>query len=624
MILTRRALLKIGSALGLAPLTNLRIVGIDIAHADDRVFQHGYSLFGDLKYPPDFKHFDYVNADAPKGGLIRLAVVGSFDSLNPYIIKGEVAAGINYLTETLTARSMDEIGGAYGLLAESLYYPEDKSFAVFRLRPEARWQDGTAVLPEDVIFGFNFLKEANPQYAFYYRNVAKVEQTGDREVTFVFDAKGNRELPGIVGEMTPIPKHYWEGSDASGGKRDISETTLEPPLGSGPYRIKDFKTGQSITFERVKDYWGDNLPVNIGTNNFDDISFIYFRDRTVVFEAFKADQVDVRTGAGTKEWETQYDFPAVQKGLIIKASFVTKDAQRMQGFVFNTRRKKFQDRRVREALNLAYDFEGQMRLQSFGNYNKRTQSYFQNSELQATGLPQGRELDILSEFKGKVPEEVFTQEFQNPVNGTPQNIRKNLREALSLLNAAGWTLKDETLVNAAGEPMTIEFLLDDPSFEDVALYYKPNLERLGIKVTIRTVDSSQYQNRINDFDFDVITDVFAQSLSPGNEQREYWGSAAADRRGSRNTIGVKDPVVDKIIDLIIFAKNREELVAATRALDRVLSWNYYIVPQFYRAENFLPHWDRFGYPKPNPDYDIGFPTLWWWDEEKAKRVAANK
>src|SRR5205085_2210609 len=312
----------------------------------------------------------------------------------------------------------------------------------FRLRPQARWHDGVAISPDDVIFGFNFLRENNPQYQFYYRNVAKVEQSGEREVTFLFDTKGNRELPGIMGEMMPIPKHYWEGTDANGRKRDINETTLEPPLGSGPYRIKEFKTGQSIVFERIKDYWGAALPVNIGINNFDEISFLYFRDRTIVFEAFKGDQIDVRTGGGTKEWETQYDFPAMKKGLIIKDSFTTKDVQRMQGFVFNTRRKKFQDRRVRQALNLAYDFEGQMRLQSFGNYNKRTQSYFQNSELQATGVPQGRELAILNEFKGRIPDEVFTLEFKNPVNGSPQNIRQNLRQAVDLFKAAGWTIKN--------------------------------------------------------------------------------------------------------------------------------------------------------------------------------------
>lgn len=620
MRISRRTLLQLAGA----GTVNISIIGADWAAADDRVFKHGHSLFGDLKYPPDFKHFDYVNPNAPKGGKLRLAAVGTFDSLNPYIIKGDPAGGLGYITETLTTQSLDEVGGEYGLIAQSIYYPGDHSSVSYKLRPEARWHDGVPVSAEDVIFGFNFLKETNPRYQFYYKNVAKVEKTGDGEVTFFFDSKGNRELPGIMGQTIVIPKHYWEGSDASGGKRNISETTLMPPLGSGPYRIKDFKAGQQITYERAPDYWGKDLPVNAGINNFDEITIIYFRDRTIVFEAFKGDQVDVRIGAGTKEWDTQYDFPAVKKGLVVRETFYTKDIQRMQGFVLNTRRPKFADARVRKAFLLAYDFEGQMRTMSFGDYNKRLQSYFQNSELQAKGLPQGLELEILEDVRGQVPEEVFTQEYVNPVNGTPQNLRKNLREALDLLKLAGWSLKGNALVDGNGERFKAEFLLDDPSFEDVALFYKPNLERLGIEVVIRTVDTSQYQNRELDFDFDIVTDVFAQSLSPGNEQREYWGSAAADRRGSRNTIGIKNPAVDKIVDRIIFAKSREELVAATKALDRVLLWNYYMISQFYRAEIWIPHWDRFGHPEKNPDYDAGFPTLWWWDEEKAKKVAAAK
>jgi microcin C transport system substrate-binding protein len=344
----------------------------------------------------------------------------------------------------------------------------------------------------------------------------------------------------------------------------------------------------------------------------------------VIFEAFKADQVDVRTGPGTKEWEIQFDFPAVQKGLVVKETFFTKDIQRMQGYVLNTRKPKFADARVRHAFLLAFDFEGQMKTKSFGNYNKRLQSYFQNSELQATGLPQGQELAILEEVRSQIPPEVFTSEFVNPVNGTPQNIRQNLRTALDLLIAAGWTLKGNKLVNAKGERMTVEFLLNDPGFEDDVLYYKSSLDRLGIEVIIRSVDPSQYENRVLDFDFDIVTDVVAQSLSPGNEQREYWGSEAADKRGSQNLIGIKNPAVDKLIDRVIFAKDRAELVAATKALDRVLLWNYYMISQFYRAEIWIPHWDRFGHPEKNPDYDSGFPTTWWWDEEKAKKVAAAK
>jgi microcin C transport system substrate-binding protein len=625
MILTRRSLIKTASLLGLGSLSGLKVLSIEPAGAQEHAFKHGNSIYGELKYPPDFKHFDYVNPDAPKGGRLRLGTLGSFDSLNPFIIKGDQAAGLNYLFETLTTQSFDEVGSEYGLVAESTYHPEDYSSVSFRLRKEARWHDGTPLTAEDVIYGFTFLKENHPQYQFYYKNVQKLEQTGDGEITFFFDSKGNRELPGIMGQIMVVPKHYWEGSDASGKKRDINGTTLEPPLGSGQYRIKGIKTGQSITLERFKDYWGKDLPVNIGTYNFDEIEIIYFRDRSIAFEAFKGDQIDVHLLGGTKEWETQYDFPAYKKGNIIKKTFLTKDAEPMQGFVFNLRRAKFADPRVRLAFNLAYDFEGRMRVLSFGNYNKRTQSYFQNSELAATGLPQGRELEILNQFKDQVPPEVFTTEFRNPVNGTPQNIRDNLRKAVALLKEAGWLIKNGTLTNdKTGEVMSIEFLLGDPSSENVALAFKPSLERMGIKVTIRTVDSAQFENRARVFDYDVITGLFAQSLSPGNEQREFWGSAAADREGSRNLIGIKNPVVDKIIDLIIFSKDRDDLVAATRALDRVLLWNYYILPDFYRAEKWYPHWNRFSYPEKNPDYSVGFPALWWWDEEKAKKTAANK
>ena len=625
MILTRRSLIKTVSLLGLGSVSGLRVLSIEPAAAQDRQFKHGTNIYGELKYPSDFKHFDYVNPDAPKGGRLRLGVVGSFDNLNPFIIKGEAAAGLGYLIETLTSQSSDEVGSEYGLVAESIYHPDDFSSVSFRLRKEARWHDGAPLTVEDVIYGFNFLKENNPQYQFYYKNVVKVEQTGDGEVTFLFDSKGNRELPSIMGQAMVVPKHYWEGNDAAGKKRNIAETTLDPPLGSGQYKIKSFRTGQSITFERVKDYWGNELPVNVGQYNFDEIEIIYFRDRNIIFEAFKADQLDVRPGPGTKEWDTQYDFPAVKKGNVIKAEFRTKNAEQMQGFVFNTRRPKFADPRVRYAFNLAYDFEGRMRVLSFGDYNKRTQSYFENSELAAKGLPQGRELEILNQFKDQIPPEVFTTEYKNPVNGTPQNVRENLRKAVALLKDAGWSIQNGVLTNdKTGEPMTVEFLLDDPSFEDVALAYKPSLERIGMKITIRTVDSAQFENRVRDFDYEVITGVYAQSLSPGNEQREYWGSAAADRKGSRNYIGIKNPVIDKIIDLIIFATSRDELIAATRALDRVLLWNFYMVPDFYRAVDWYPHWNRFSYPEKNPDYSVGFPALWWWDEEKAKKTAANK
>ena len=612
MGISRRTILKLA---GLSPLAR-------VAYAQAKEFKHASSLFGPIKYPAGFSHFDYVNPNAPKSGILRLPAFGSFDSFNPFIIKGDPAAGIGLTYESLTTQSMDEVGVEYGLIAETIYRADDYSAAAFRLRPEAVWHDGVPVTPDDVIFGFEFLKANNPRYQFYYKNVAKAEKTGEREVTFVFDSAGNRELPQIIGQITPLAKHYWEGKDASGKSRNVAETTLEPPLGNGPYRVKKSITGQFVAYERIKNHWSENLGVRKGQNNFDEIHYVFFLDRTIAFEAFKGDQVDVRIGPGSVEWVTQYDIPSVKSGRIVKETFYTKDVQRMQAFAFNLRRPKFADVRVRQAFNLAYDFETQMKVQSHGNFNKRLQSFFANSEMAATGLPSGKELAILEKFKEQLPAEVFTQEYLNPVNGTPQNVRKNLRVALDLLNAAGWVLQGQKLVNEkTGEPMTVEFLLDDPNFESVVLAYKPNLEKLGIAVTIRTVDSSQYQNRIVDFDFDVITDVWAQSQSPGNEQREFWGTAAADRRGSQNTIGIKNPVIDQIIEQIIFAATREDQIAATRALDRVLLWNHYVVSQFYRPENWLPHWDRFGHPEKNPDYDIGFPTLWWWDEEKAKKVA---
>ena len=612
--------------MGISRRSFIRLAGLSpfarVAYAQAKEFKHATSLFGPIKYPAGFSHFDYVNPNAPKDGIIRLPANGSFDSFNAFIIKGDPAAGIGLTFESLTTQSLDEVGVEYGLIAETIYRADDHSAAAFRLRPEAVWHDGVPVTPDDVIFGFEFLKANNPRYQFYYKNVVKAEKTGEREVTFVFDSAGNRELPQIIGQITPLPKHYWEGKDSTGKTRNIANTTLEPPLGNGPYRVKKSITGQFVAYERIKNHWSENLGVRKGQNNFDEIHYLFFLDRSIAFEAFKGDQVDVRLGPGSVEWVTQYDIPAVKSGRIIKETFYTKDVQRMQAFAFNLRRPKFADMRVRQAFNLAYDFETQMKVQSHGNFNKRLQSFFANSDMAATGLPTGKELAILEKFKEQLPAEVFTQEYLNPVGGTPQNVRKNLRAALDLLNEAGWFLHGQKLVNEkTGEDMTVEFLLDDPNFESVALAYKSNLEKLGIAVTIRTVDSSQYQNRVVDFEFDMITDVWAQSQSPGNEQREYWGTAAADRRGSQNTIGIKNPVIDQIIEQIIFAATREDQIAATRALDRVLLWNHYVVSQFYRPENWLPHWDRFGHPEKNPDYDIGFPTLWWWDEEKAKKVA---
>ncbi|MEJ8570864.1 extracellular solute-binding protein [Microbaculum marinum] len=587
--------------------------------ADGGNWRHGASLFGDLKYPAGFTHFDYANPDAPKGGTFRQSAIGTFDTLNPFNIKGAPAAGSGLVYESLMTNSLDEPSSEYGLIAESMKYPDDFSSVTFRLRPEARWHDGEPITVEDVIWSLETLKKSHPQYNYYYHNVVSAEKTGEREVTFTFDQSGNRELPQITGQLFVLPKHYWEGEDANGNPRDFSGSTLEPPLASGPYRIKSVQPGRSISYERVPDYWGADLPVNVGQNNFDEIRYEYYRDMTIALEAFKADQFDLRAENSAKRWATGYDFPAVQRGDVVLQEFLTKNAEPMQGFIFNLRRQKFQDPRVRQAFNYAFDFEWLNANIFYGQY-KRTGSFFENSELAAKGLPEGKELEFLEKVRDEVPPEVFTTEFENPVGGDTRAARTNLREAAGLLKDAGWEVRNGVLVNGqTGEPFTVEFLNDQPDSERILSPYIQSLQRLGIKATIRTVDTSQYQNRMDNFDFDMTTDMFAQSLSPGNEQRDYWGSAAADAPASRNTIGIKNPAVDKLIDEIIYAEDRETLVAATRALDRVLLWNHYLVPQFYTPVIRTARWDRFGLPEVLPDYGLSTST-WWWDAEKAAAI----
>jgi microcin C transport system substrate-binding protein len=582
-------------------------------------WRHGTSLFGDLKYPAGFTHFDYANPDAPKGGVFRQSAIGTFDTLNPFNIKGAPAAGSGLIYESLMTNALDEPSSEYGLIAESMKYPDDFSSVTFKLNPEARWHDGEPITVEDVIWSLETLKKSHPLYNAYYRNVVGAEKTGEREVTFKFDQTGNRELPQITGQLFVLPKHYWEGTDAKGNPRDFSASTLEPPLTSGPYRIKDVQPGRSISYERVPDYWGADLAVNAGHNNFDEIRFEYFRDMTIALEAFKADQFDLRAENSAKRWATGYDFPAVKRGDVVLQEFRTKNAEPMQGFIFNLRRDKFQDPRVREAFNYAFDFEWLNANIFYGQYY-RTGSFFENSELAATGLPEGKELEILEKVRDQVPPEVFTTPYENPVGGDSRKARTNLREAAKLLKEAGWEVKNGVLVNSqTGEPFTVEFLNDQPDSERVLSPYIQNLKRLGIQATIRTVDTSQYQNRIDNFDFDMTTDMFAQSLSPGNEQRDFWGSVAADAPASRNTIGIKNPAIDTLIDEVIYAKDRETLVAATRALDRVLLWNHYLVPQFHTPVIRTARWNRFGIPEVLPDYGLST-TTWWWDADKAAGI----
>jgi microcin C transport system substrate-binding protein len=525
------------------------------------------------------------------------------------------------VTETLTTPAMDEVSTEYGLLAEAVRYPDDRSSVTYRLRANARWHDGKPVTPDDVIFSFETFKANSPFYGAYYRHVSKVETSGERDITFTFDGAGNRELPQIIGQLPVLPKHWWQGTDKSGNKRDVTQTTLEPPLGSGPYKVKEVAPGRTLVYEKVADYWGKDVNVNIGSNNFALVRYDYFRDSTVALEAFKGDQVDFRTETSAKDWATAYDFPAVRDKKVIKEEFPIRNVGVMQAFAFNIRRDKFSDSRVRRAFNFAFDFEEMNRQLFFGQY-QRVASYFQGTELAATGLPQGEELAILQTVKDKVPAELFTQPYTNPTGGDQQKVRDNLRQALMLLRQAGWEIKNTKLVNAkSGEAMQVELLVEQPAFERVMLFYKPSLERLGIGVTVRTVDASQYENRLRQWQFDIIIASWGESLSPGNEQRGFWGSQAADIPGSRNLVGIKNPAVDALIDRVIYAKSREELVAATKALDRVLLWNFYVVPQWTYSYARTARWDRFSHPETMPKYgQAAFPTIWWWDKDKAAKV----
>jgi microcin C transport system substrate-binding protein len=627
MKLTRRSLLH-GSALALAaPALDSLGLAPSRAAAQEQNWHHALSLFDEVKYPADFKHFEYVNPQAPKGGTVRMIAIGTFDNFNMTVsgVRGSLAAGLTLVQNTLMVEAMDEVSTEYGLLAESVSHPPDFSSVTYRLRAEARWHDGKPVTVEDVIFSLEAFKKHHPQYSAYYRHVTKVEKTGERDVTFTFDSPGNRELPLIVGQLFVLPKHWWEGTDASGNKRDVGSTRLEPTLGCGPYRIKSFVAGRTVVYERVKDYWGAKLPVNIGRDNFEEIRFEYFRDTTIALEAFKGDNIDWRTENSALNWATRYDFPARSEKKVLLEEFPIRNQGAMQAFVFNTRRGKFSDPRVRRAFDFAFDFEEMNKQLFFGQY-KRVASYFEGTELAARGLPEGEELAILEAVRDKVPPEVFTMPYSSPVNGSPENVRNNLREGVRLLREAGYEVRDRRLINVkTKEPMTLEFLTESPSFERVLLFYKPALERLGASVSVRTVDDAQYENRLRTWDFDVIIASWGQSLSPGNEQRGYWSTASADQSGSRNYVGIKNPAVDALIERVIFAKSRSELVAATKAMDRVLLWNHYVVPQWTYGMVRTARWDRFSHPAELPKYGASaFPTVWWWDAQKAAKTGSRQ
>ena len=591
---------------------------------------HALSLIRTPKYPADFQHFDYVNPAAPIGGTVKLQSGANYDNLNPAVFRGNLAPGLGFglslLNEPLMLGSDEESSTQYCLLCEWVSYPSDLSSVTFKLRDGAKWHDGRPVTPADVIFSMEALKAKDPAtgvpyqpfYAQYYKNVKKAEQTGEREVTFTFDVTGNRELPFIVGELEILPKHYWTGADANGKPRDITKTTLEPPLGSGPYKIKTVRPGDWIVFERVPDYWGKDLPVRRGQNNFANIEYQYYGDTSVALEAFKAGQYDFRLETSAKNWATAYDFPALNEGRAVKREVMLERPHPTQGFAFNLRRPKFQDVRVRRAFNLAYDFEWANQNLFFGQYS-RVSSFFEGQELAAKGLPSPEELALLEPLRDKIPAEVFTQEYKNPVNPTQQDFRTHLREAARLLKEAGYSVVDGKLQNAAGEQLSVEFLIDLEAFERVILPYIENLKRLGIAATVRLIDSTEMKRREDTFDFDIVIGLFAESESPGNEQRDFWGSAAADQQGSRNILGIKNPAVDALVDKIIFAPNRDALVTACRALDRVLLWNAYVVPNWYMGKERIAYWNKFGAHNPLPKISLGFPGVWWFDAALAAK-----
>ncbi|HBC07975.1 MAG TPA: hypothetical protein DC046_10405 [Rhodospirillaceae bacterium] len=601
----------------LSALLVLTCLSLPAGAADAPKPVHGLAMHGDLKYGPDFKHFDYVNPDAPKGGTVRLGATGTFDSFNPFIIKGTAAGASGFVYDTLMDDAADEPFSQYGRLAETVTMPEDRSWVEFQLRKEARWHDGMPVTVDDVIFSFNILvKEGAPFYRFYYGNVAEVTQTGERSVKFTFKPGENRELPLIIGQLTVLPKHYWKD-------REFNKTTLEPPLGSGPYKITEFEAGRFVKLSRVQDYWGKDIPVMQGYNNFDEIIFDYYRDSNVALEAFLAGRYDYKSENSSKAWATAYETPAVKKGVLVKEQIHHDRPAGMQGFAFNTRREMFSDPQVRHALAYAFNFEWSNKALFYGQY-ERTRSYFQNSEMAAAGLPGPDEMKLLEPFRADLPPEVFTQEYNPPRGDESGNIRGNLRTASKLLTEAGWVIKDGKRINAkTGKPFAFEMLLVSPLFERIALPFAKNLEKLGIAMTVRTIDTAQYRRRLDTFDFDMVVGGFGQSLSPGNEQREFWTTSAAEQEGSRNIIGIKSKAVDAIVEKLIAAPSRKDLVIASRALDRVLQWGHYMIPNWHAPYDRIAYWDKFARPKVTPTRGNQF-FAWWIDAAKAQSLSDRK
>ena len=593
--------------------------GIPATDAGEIARLHGLGIHADVKYDADFEHFDYVDPDAPKGGELRLAAIGSFDNLNPFILKGVAARGTTLIYSRLCTKSLDEPLSEYGQLAEAIECPPDRSWVTFHLRPEARWHDGKPLTAADVVFTFEtLLAKGTPFYRSFYADVDTVEQRDNQTVTFRFKpGVNNRELPLILGQLRILPQHYWQ-------QRDFAATTLDPPLGSGPYRIATVDPGRSLTYERVEGNWDQDLPVMRGQYNFDTIRYEYYRDETVAVEAFKAGEYDLRFAGSASEWATAYDIEAVAEGRLVREMIPHEIIRGMSGFVFNTRRAKFADPKVRRALGFAFDFEWTNAALFHGLYT-RTASYFDNSELAARDLPAGTELAILDEFRDRLPRELFVDPYGPPASDNEGGIRANLRTARALLAESGWHLTNGKLVQGeSGEQMEIEFLLVRPTYERVIAPMQKQLMRLDIESRLRTVDASQYWNRLKEFDYDLVVRSWSQYLSPGNEQRNYWTSAAAAAPGSRNYPGIRDPVVDALVERLIAAPDRATQVATARALDRVLLWGHYVIPHWHSRYHRVIYWDKFGRPDILPANDLALLRTWWVDGEKAARRRGGK
>lgn len=572
---------------------------------------HAITMYDAPKYGPSFRHFDYVNANAPTGGQIKLHVIGGFDSFMPYLPKGSAAAGVgglgpSFLYDSLTVRSLDEPFTEYGLLAERMEWPDDRGWITFTLRDQARFADGQPVTAEDVVWSFNQLTEhGQPLYAYYYADVEKVEALSERKVKFTFKPGDNRELVMIVGQLPVLPKHFWKD-------KDFTQADLTVPMGSGPYRIASFKPGKQVVYERRDDYWAWDLPVIQGQYNFGRVIFEYYLDQTVALEAFKKGDYDFRFEMNSKLWATAYTGRDFNNGKLVKEEIHHQNPSGMQGFIFNTRRPLFQDPVLREAMAYALDFEWSNK-QLFYNQYKRTRSYFQNSEMAATGLPSETELKLLAPLRDELPERVFTEEYQPPVSDGSGRPRENLRTAQTLLKKAGYEVRNGQLFNPEGKPVKFEFLLYSPAFERVVLPFARNLKALGINADVIRVDESQYLQRIRNFNFDMIVGGWGQSSSPGNEQRDFWSSKAADRPSSRNYAGIKDPAIDSLVKTLISAKDREALVTSSRALDRALQWGFYVIPNWGMDYHRFAYRSRLAHPDLPPYLGVDGALDLWWD-----------